>query len=84
GSDYMLATPKPEWALNIGFQITTQVSRIPAALFESAEGYYIGVIADYTGATGDTQLENNGGLRPGKDLFYYVGKNRQEFPGSEK
>ncbi|MFN9038936.1 MAG: hypothetical protein ACK5YO_21750 [Planctomyces sp.] len=84
GSDYMLATPKPEWARNIGFQITTQVSRIPAALFESAEGYYIGVIADYTGATGDTQLENNGGLRPGKDLFYYVGKNRQEFPGSEK
>jgi len=81
GSTSMLAAPKPEFARAISFDVTAPV---PANLLNSDGGYYIGIIADYSEISGDTQLENNGGLRPGKDLFYYVGKNRQEFPGSEK
>lgn len=77
GSTAMLAAPTPALARTISFSIT---GTVPAALLNSEEGYYIGIIVDYTGASGDTQLDNNGGLRPDLDLFYYVGRERQEFP----
>lgn len=77
GSTAMLAAPAPALARTISFSVT---GTVPAALLNSEEGYYIGIIVDYTGASGDTQLDNNGGLRPDLDLFYYVGRERQEFP----
>ncbi|MEY4186147.1 MAG: hypothetical protein RIT02_1181, partial [Planctomycetota bacterium] len=69
------STPMFAKADGMSFMITVPRSRIP--FLNSAEGYYIGVIADYEGITGDGDLTNNGN-RLGTDLFYFVGTTRQE------
>jgi hypothetical protein len=53
-------------------QFSVNRSSIPQSFIDSAEGYYVGFLADYDQITSDGDRTNNGN-RLGRDLFYYVG-----------